>query len=663
MNRHDARTGQVLALGFAVLVLIACAYWPGLAGPFLFDDFTNLDDLGAFGPMDDWRSFLFYLTSGTADPTGRPVALLSFLVDAQDWPADPWPFKRTNLILHLANTALLALVVRRLQATFASKFPESQVSMWTPWVAAGLWGAHPFFVSTTLYVVQREAMLPMTFVLLALLAWDRAVVRFAGGRRTAGWTWATLGFGACTLLAALSKANGLLAPLLVGLAYLWFLRPAVPSTRCSAADTAALLCLGVPSVLLAGYVIQHGVTLWSQPYIPGREWTIEERLLTQPRALWNYVWHIILPRAGGGGLFVDAFPVSRGWLDPPSTLPAALGIIGSCVAALVLRKRHPILSFAWLFFLAAHLLESSVFALELYFEHRNYLPAAFLGWPVAHLLLKPGVHRGLRAGSVGLLMMTLLVLTHQRASVWGNANLLTALTAAHNEDSVRSQIAEAHRELDAGDAVRGVARIRQLLRNNPESVDVALSAIGLECRGTGALSADTLARARVAARTTTTWTFGYNTWLQGAASARVTRQCTGFGLDGLRAFLDAAEENPRNEAEPRKRDLWHVRGRIALAEGRADVALRRFNDAVRLMPDPDYALVQAAALGNAGAQAHGVAHLDFYSSIAEREPIAIRGMQGVHRWLLRHYGYYESEVSGLRARLREDADSGPPPQD
>ena len=47
-------------------------YRPGLGGGFVFDDFVNLDKLGAGGRVDDWAAFWRYLTSGTADPTRRP---------------------------------------------------------------------------------------------------------------------------------------------------------------------------------------------------------------------------------------------------------------------------------------------------------------------------------------------------------------------------------------------------------------------------------------------------------------------------------------------------------------------------------------------------------------------------------------------------------------
>src|SRR6185503_15490980 len=96
------RTPPLFWVGLlASILLTAFVYWRGLHGVFLFDDFANLPALGAFGPVDNWTAFTRYITSGTADPTGRPLALLSFLIDAHNWPADPFSFKRTNLILHL----------------------------------------------------------------------------------------------------------------------------------------------------------------------------------------------------------------------------------------------------------------------------------------------------------------------------------------------------------------------------------------------------------------------------------------------------------------------------------------------------------------------------------------------------------------------------------
>jgi len=91
----------------------------------------------------------------------------------------------------------------------------------------------------------------------------------------------------------------------------------------------------------------------------------------------------MLPRAYTAGLFNDAYPLSTSLWQPATTLPCILVLLGLALGAVALRKRHPALALAVLFFLAAHLMESSVIALELYYEHRNYIPAMLLFWPLA----------------------------------------------------------------------------------------------------------------------------------------------------------------------------------------------------------------------------------------------------------------------------------------
>jgi hypothetical protein len=563
-------------------------------------------------------------------------------LDASTWPAAAWPFKRTNLALHLLNTALLACVVARLQAGVQRRWPDSQASPWTPLLAAILWGAHPFFVSTTLYVVQREAMLPMTFVLLALLAWERAVLAFSRERGRAGWAWAIVGVGGATLLAGLSKANGFLAPTLAGLAYLCCLRPPRPASSPGLRnmDRAAMVCLALPSLLMLAYLLQVGWQLWSVPQLGDRGWTLPERLLSEPRALWRYVFQLALPRAGGGGVFVEDFAASHGWLDPASTLPALLALL---------------VSFSWLFFLVAHLLESSTIPLELYFEHRNYLPAAFLGWPLAHALLRPGAYGKPRAVLAAVIVSGLLLLTYQRALVWGNEALLTALSGQQQVDSPRAQVSAARWEIEHGGVHAGLSRIHAMQSLHPDSVDIAINAIAFECQATRAVSADTLARARLALATAATWNYGVYDWMQGATRDTTLRDCRGFGLPGLTALVTSTESNPQSAAPSRKRNLWHVRGRIALAENRPTLALRWFDAALLLQPDPEFALVQAAALGGAGAQALGVRHLDHYARIEAGTPPKVRDMPSAHAWLLQHYGYYRNELLSLRQRLQADA--------
>ena len=94
---------------FLFLSLAVCSliYSVGLNGGYLFDDYPNLQDLGTYGVIDSWDKARAFIFNGFAGPTGRPVSLASFLIDANSWPMDPYPFKYTNLMIHLLNGVLL----------------------------------------------------------------------------------------------------------------------------------------------------------------------------------------------------------------------------------------------------------------------------------------------------------------------------------------------------------------------------------------------------------------------------------------------------------------------------------------------------------------------------------------------------------------------------
>src|SRR6185437_13625316 len=260
------------------LTWIACA--PGLHGSFLFDDYSNLPTLGATGPIDHWTTFWRYITSGTADPTGRPLTLLTFLIDAHNWPADPYSFKRTNLILHLLNGGLLALLLGRMSRDAFKLADRNRVDLAAA-IGAGFWLLHPLFVSTTLYIVQREAMLPATFTLLGLLAWLHGRRAMLQGHRWGGAVWIGVGLGGCTLLGVLSKANGILLPALALVVEYVFLRAHSQQGTTNSTSTderiyrrAMLPLAWLPTTLVAAYLLQQGWSGMVHGISSVRPWTL-----------------------------------------------------------------------------------------------------------------------------------------------------------------------------------------------------------------------------------------------------------------------------------------------------------------------------------------------------------------------------------------------------
>jgi len=158
----------ILALIF-ILCLSILVYLPGLDGPFFLDDFATLVALDDYGGVHDWETFRLFVFGGIAGPSGRPISLLSFLIDGTSF-ENPWRFKLTNVLMHLLNGLLLFWLVLLVES-FRTDVSVTRRTKWIALLVAGTWLLHPFNVSTTLYVVQRMAQLSSLFVLAGLIAY------------------------------------------------------------------------------------------------------------------------------------------------------------------------------------------------------------------------------------------------------------------------------------------------------------------------------------------------------------------------------------------------------------------------------------------------------------------------------------------------------------
>ncbi|MGE0082887.1 MAG: tetratricopeptide repeat protein [Desulfococcaceae bacterium] len=113
-----------------------------------------------------------------------------------------------------------------------------------------------------------------------------------------------------------------------------------------------------------------------------RDFTLTERLMTQPRILLYYLTQIFYPIADRLSVEHEV-ALSVSLFEPWTTLPAIVLVIMIIILGLVSIRKRPLLSFAILFYFTGHLVESTVLPLELFFEHRNYLPSFFLFLPIA----------------------------------------------------------------------------------------------------------------------------------------------------------------------------------------------------------------------------------------------------------------------------------------
>lgn len=631
------------------------AYLPGLSGDFLFDDYANLNALGAYGPVDSAAAFWRYITSGIADPTGRPIALLSFLLDANDWPASPHAFKRSNLALHLVNSFLLFAALWRILLSPQFRASQPKHAFAIALMAAAFWALHPLMVSTTLYVVQRQAMLPATFFLLALHGWLSGRQSLHAGHSRSGCLWMGLSIACATTLATLSKANGALLPSLIGIVEITLLgQRGIPPAQMATLVKARIVLILAPSMAVMVYLLGQIPSAIETTKLT-RAWTLTERLLTEPRVLLDYLELLVLPRPFTSGLFNDNYLISSSLSNPWTTLPALAGVIGLCWLGFVSRHRHPLLACALMFFLTGHVLESTVIPLELHFEHRNYLPAMLLFLPLA-AQLRPRGQRAYLAPALGLVVaITLTFMTHARSTLWGDPHEQALVWAALNPDSPRAQAFAAAHEMRAHQPHAAYARLSAALQAHTGEPQLALNRIRAACLS-GQFTEQDLETAIDSVRQSTRGGNYLFTWLTSALDASDLTSCRKMPTDWISRLLQAARQNERFvDRKIRQQELLNLEGRLALHSGHGEQALSLFNQALELKTTPETALAQAAALGNAGFPDLGLLHLQQFHKLPLTPSTRHLSMRNVHQWVLQNQGYWENEFRTLRLSLQADS--------
>lgn len=428
------------------LLITSILYWPGLRGPFLLDDYYN------FLPLQEWlagdrtlRSVLFDGRSGTF---GRPLAMASFVLNAWLGGYQPYWFKLGNLLVHLLCGVMICVLTTRM----ARRDPAMvSVAPWVGLMLATVWLLHPLHASTVLYSVQRMAQISTLCVLLGLWVFlaAREQLELAPSRRALLVLF--IGIPGFTIAGFLSKESAILLPALCFVLELGCFQRRLRSVRAFFG-----LTLLLPLVVgMFGIAINPGRILNQYEH---RDFSLIERLLTQARALCDYLWKTVAPNPPTMGVYTDDYALSTGLLAPPSTVVAILALLAISLAAWRLRRHVPALLTGWAFFLVGHLLESSVIALELYFEHRNYLPMVGVLYALAGVAVAAGDalrSRGLqtkRMGQVaGVGVVALLAFgTHGRALAWSTEEALAVSSVTSHPQSVRANMVLVKVALDRG---------------------------------------------------------------------------------------------------------------------------------------------------------------------------------------------------------------------
>ena len=351
-----------MGLLVVVVVTVAAGHWPALsAGALSFDDNMYLTS-NPLVQNPSWASAGRLLGEVLQPSTVRgyyqPLTMISLMLDWQmgGRPDQLMPFHRTSLLLHLANTALVVLLLHAL--------------IRRPLIAAllgVLFGLHPLTVEPIPWVGERKTLLAALFSLAALLLY----VRYARARRKSAYIACAVAY----VLALLAKPTATPLPVAFLLLDLWplarmpvlrwsHLRPRLLEKIPFFALAALAAVITVISQARAGHVTAPG------EYPPGHI------ALVVCHNIVFYLWKIVWP--------VNLSPHYP--FPNPMTLaqPAlAIGVVGTCLlipALLILWRwtRAPLVGWLVFFVLILPTLGIIGFTTVMTSDKYVYLPAVGL---------------------------------------------------------------------------------------------------------------------------------------------------------------------------------------------------------------------------------------------------------------------------------------------
>ena len=630
----------------AVVAAVFALYWPSLQGPFMFDDWVNLGVLGAHQDLPIAKQILVFITREGASFIDRPLSRLSFYLNDTAWPSDPASFRLTNISIHALNSVLVWWLCLRLLTLYQPAMALRTKLLLVSLIAL-IWAIHPIQVNTVAYVIQRMTLLSGTFVLGGLITYTygREMIQ---AHKAKGLLVMSLALIVFLPLAFLSKQNGILLLLFIAVTeYTLFER--LPGRTWANRWSIPFLLAPTLLVLLALTLkADDKVFSWydAMPFTP------VERLMTESRILFDYIGGMLLPRARTSSLFHDDYLVSHSLLDPPSTLIAILALLLVVAVSLVKRKQWPLLAFSCGWFLAGHLLESSIIGLELYYEHRNYIPSLGIifgivtgAWTLLHN--KPATTTLLASGMVALLAF----ITWMNTSAWESRETLVTNWYQENPASLRTANLMAGMLNDKGDYESARAVLLKAENDWPRNPEPPLLLLLLDCVNKQ-VDSDSVGQAIASIPTNYTHSNIAANIIEKLHAPIMAGQCPPLSLDDLDRLLEHMLKNPKIQAKDKSRkwrslgyNLFFWKARLAAEQRDLSKAMHYADLANKITPNPDLMTLQAAWLASAG--------LDREALSVARRALALSRQDALFDYLNPYEDNLKNLVSTLEQKTRD----------
>jgi tetratricopeptide (TPR) repeat protein len=395
-------------IGVALAAFAFALYLPSLQQGFVnWDDFYYITANPHLGRFDlaylQWSFTTWWVLNW------HPLTWISYGIDHAVWGKDAFGFHLTNVLLHAANTFLVFALGQRL---FRRETLSTGATLAGAAVVAALFAVHPLHVESVAWVSERKDMLYTIFTLLALLAYLRYTQAEPKARLLAYA--ATLGLFA---LSALAKPMAVTFPAVLLLLDAWplgRLGDAANRTRVAVVEKLPFVAISLGLTWLTVAAQQEGGALKTG------ELSLFERLFVAVKALGFYLAKLVAPIT-----LVPLYPLESE-ITPLrwDYLLALLAVVAISTAAVVWRRRAPILAAGWAFYLNTLLPVLGIVQVGAQAAADRYMylpilgPLAIVGAAAATVWDARPALRGALAAIAALVMVALGARTIVQIGVW-----------------------------------------------------------------------------------------------------------------------------------------------------------------------------------------------------------------------------------------------------
>jgi protein O-mannosyl-transferase len=359
----------------------------------------------------------------------RPLFMLSLYANYLWHGMDPYYFRAVNVVI-LALAAVILVVLTALVFEIPGLTREGSTrGKQVIAVFVGLWFAvHPLQTLVVLYDWQRSAIMACFFYFAALASY------VAGRSSRLGGVWAYSLTGTLFLAGLMSKEHSATLPLMLIATEATLFRQSLRQVLNRAAVIAMITVPVLVTYLLVTDSLHaqssftpDGVIARLREHYSATGLTLPQVVLTECRVWFSYLSMILAPFSAKVQL-VRPEVISVSLWEPPSTGPAAAGVVALVATGVTLIRRQPLAALGILSFFITLLPESLLVAAYLFCGYRAILPMAGVLFVMAEVLLWASVRcrkhvpvvvfRAICAAVLAVPLVWMGSITYSRAHGW-----------------------------------------------------------------------------------------------------------------------------------------------------------------------------------------------------------------------------------------------------